>query len=302
MSPNTVLSEKLQVTPLLKEGESATFILMNAGKKEPGREEPSTPQIWKLAGKHNVTDPYDKFNNQRKTIGNVIGTIPVTEKGRPKTDSQGQPIMIDEIVGVEFYKGVKTVTAEQNNTYAYLMRRKDNASNPFRVIMGGKTVRAVFKLVDDVKELQDILQMKEINFVAQKLVRESTFSQLKAIATKMNTSADKKLHISSLESGEPSAIKLEMIQKAESYAKFVIACSDDQPSRLKVQIYECLKLGLLRFDKETYWLLGKDYVEIHKPAPDKDSVESLMEYFMKDETGKGKYQSMAEALKKVLKA
>ena len=301
MSPNTVLSEKLHVAPLLKEGESATFILMNAGKKEPGREEPSTPEVWKLAGKHNVTDPYDKFN-PRKTIGNVIGSIQVTEKGKPKADAHGQAIMIDEIVGVEFFRGVKTVTADQNSTYAYLMRRKDNKSNPFRVIMGGKSVKEVFKLVDDVKELQDILQMKEINYVAQILVRESTFSQLKAIATKMNQSADNKLHIRSLEGGEQSAIKLEMIQKAESYAKFVIACSDDQPSRLKVQIYECLKLGLLRFDKGSYWLLGKDYEQVHTPDADKDSIDSLMQYFMEDAKGQGKYQNMAEALKKILKA
>jgi hypothetical protein len=302
MIPNNVLSTELKVTATLKENEVATFMLLNAAKKENGRDEPTTPDRWQLAGKQNITDPYDKYSS-RKTIANVVGTIPVTEKGRPVTDQQGSPKMIDEIKGVIFEKGFVRLTASDNITFQYLMRRKDNLSNPFRNIMGGKSLRPIFKLMDDPKELMDILQKKEIQFTAQKLVRESSYTDLKAMATKMNESADSKLHVMAVKPGapnDPASLKLEMIQKAEAYPKLVINSSNDPKSRLKVQIYECLGLGLLREDKGAFWLLGKDYEEIHKPAADMDSVDSLMKFFMESEVGKSKYQLMAETLKKTL--
>lgn len=300
MTTNQVLSETLKVAPLKGE-EVATFILLSKTIKEKNRDEPSGPKRYKISERQNVTDPYDKNGNTRKTIGNPIGMEQAMEGGRPKVDAQGMPVMIMRYEKPEFVDGIVEVRADENAKYEYFMRRKDNVSNPFRLIMGGKRVRAVFKLMDDKKEVQDLLQHKEIAWVAQKLVREAKLTDLKAIATKMNESPDPRLHIPSLNGGDSQAIKLDMIRMSENYPKFLIAASDDNKSKLKVQIYECISLGILVIDQGTFYLLGKDTKEIHKPAPDKEAVESLMEFFMGDK-GREKYLETAEVLRKSLKA
>ena len=301
MTTNQVLSEPLKVAPLKGE-EVATFVLLSKSIKEKDREEPSGPKRVKISERQNVTDPYDKNGNSKKTIGNPIGMEPAMENGVPKVNADGTPVMIMKYEKPEFVDGILEVRADENAKFEYLMRRKDNASNPFRPVMGGKRVRQVFKLMEDKKEIQNILQQKEISWVAQKLVRESSLSDLKAIATKMNESPDTKLHIHSLKSGDSQSIKLDMIKMSETYPKFLILCSDDKKSKLKVQIYECLSFGILKEDQGTFYLLGKEFQEIHKAAPDKEPVESLMDFFMNDKDGRSKYLDMSEALKKVLKA
>lgn len=298
MTPNQTLSKQLEVTPL-KPDEVATFVLVSVAKKEIGRDEPTTPWRVQLSGKQNVTDHYD--GNMRKTIANVVGSLPITENGRPRIDEKGRPMMMPEVKGVIFEHGFVKITSEYNNTYQYLMRRLDNQSNPFRKVMGGKNVAPRFKLVEDKKELQDLLHKKEMFFLAQKLVRETSFTNLQAMAHKLNESPDHSLHVAAGSLNDPQKLKLEMIQKAEQYAKFVINASDDQPSRCKVQIYHCEELGIIRFDQGAFYLLGKDYKEIHKPAADKDPVDSLVDFFLNDKNGRGKYQDMADALVRAFK-
>ena len=302
MQTNQVLSDKLKVVPDLKADETATFMLINAQKKEVGRDEPSSPLYVKLAGQQNVTDPYDTVNT-RKTIANVIGAKPAMDGGKPKHDDSGKQIMIPAIEGVLFERGFLTLTADQNQTFHYMMRRTDNLSNPFRNIMGGKGKSPRFKLVEDKKELEDILHLKEIHYVAQKMVREASMETLKTIAIKMNESPDSRLHVKSVQGGDPQSLKLEMIQKADNFPKLVIQYSNDQIARCKVQIFECMKFGIIRYDNGAFYLLGKEYKEIHKPGADEDPVESLLKFFTGNEkTGREKYQDMAETLKKTLKA
>lgn len=302
MTTNQVLSKKLQV-PALRDNETAVFQLLNAAKKEAGREEPTTPEIFQLSGQQNVSDPYDENKNSRKTIQNVVGMVPATEKGQIKRDTNGAPIMVTKIEGVTFRKGFATVSAAENATYEYLMRRKDNLSNPYRAVMGGKTVAPKFKLVDDKREIQAILQKKELNFIAQRLIRESKFDELKAIAVKMNTSPDSKLHIPEEIINKPQELKLALLQKAETYEKYVINCSSDQPSRVRVQIAEARLMGILMMSGGEWKFLGSDK-GFFTPEPDADPTDSLVEFFMdtKNKKGPESYKTMTDSLKEALKA
>ncbi len=306
MIPNNVLSEEYRVKTLLKDGETATFVLLNAGKKEGGREEPSTPETWSLAGKHTVLDPKDKVSPQ-KTIGNVVGQIQVKEGGYLKTNPNGTPMMIDEITRVIFEKGRVTLTAEKNNTFQYLMRRKDNLSNPFRLQMGGKSVKAVFKLLDDKRERDSLLNQADLKFVAESLVRHAKLSDLKAIAIKLNEHADVRLHVKNANTNDFSALKLEILKRAAEYPKFVINASADQMARLKVQVFECQEFGILQFDAGAFSLFGgKEAKEIYRPAVDVDPVEALMKFLSgqdkeREKEGQESYKEMAKALKDILK-
>jgi hypothetical protein len=303
MTTNQVLSKKLQV-PSLRDNETATFQLLNAAKKEGGREEPTTPEIFMLSEQQNVSDPYDENKNTRKTIQNVVGMVQALDgKGRPQRDLQGVPVMLSKLERVSFRKGFITLTAAEDATYQYMMRRKDNLSNPFRGVMGGKTVAPRFKLVDDKRELAAIMQKKELQFIAQRLIRESKFDALKAIAVKMNTSPDSKLHIPEEVINKPQELKLALLQKAELYEKYVINSSSDQPSRVRVQIAECRALGILILTGGEWKFLGKDK-SFFTSEPDADPTDSLVEFFMdsKDKKGSEAYKEMTESLKEALKA
>lgn len=304
MNPNSVLSEELRVKKGLTGEETAVFKLVNAFKKEHDRDGNSVPEVYAFSPRITVTDPYfkgpDKKPRARQvTIGNVVTweTIDLPD-GQSKTRPVTKP--------VEFVRGFFTCNAQKNETFEYLMRRPDNESNPFRAVMGGKTKAVKFKLVDDKKEISNVLMMEELIYQATVLVREMRDPlKLKALAEKLNKSPDANMHIRAYNSvtgnGDVSAIKLELIQRVKLYPKAILYAGGEAKDMVKVQVFEGINFGIIIFEAGSYFLLGKELEELFKPEPDKDKVESLIEYFMSEE-GKEAYAKFATVLKTALKS
>jgi hypothetical protein len=288
------LSEKiLKSIPPLKDGEVAIFRLKNAFQKESGREEPSTPEIWQLPGNLIINDPYDE-QSKTKTIGTFITDY------RP-TGSAGQvrPVYKPLI----FEKGELKITSDRQAEYIFAMAHIDNESNRYRKQMGAKKAPKFF-LVNS-KQNNSFLQLSDMKYQAEKMVRESSFQYLREVAATLNLSPDANLHVKSFVNGSTinsEAMKYEMIQLAQRFPKQVMAAHPEPKIKLRVQIYDAQVFGVLMFEKGAYHLdTNKDFIELHKPDEDKDKIDSLVEYFM-SETGKTHYLDFAKALKTALNA
>ncbi len=298
MRVNQTLSEDLKVKPLTGE-EVIRFKLVNAFRKEVEREGHSVPEVYALSRSCSVVDPYAKGGVRTVVIGNVV-----SEESRELPD--GSMRMFPKLKPVEFIRGFCTLTANDNGTYEYLMRRKDNESNKFRNVMGGKGKKMTFKIVDDKDEIAAIKIQDEMRYEAEKLVREMRDPvKIKALASKLNTHPNKAVHIPSYNPGignageNIEAIKMELISRTKLYAKIVIYSTGDATSMLKVQIAEALNFGVLYFDKDAYYLLGSSIKELHKPDAGEDKLEDLMKFLMSEE-GAISYQEFSQALKKAL--
>lgn len=296
MNPNEVLSEKLRVKKIQSE-ERIVFQLMNAFKKDHGREGNTVPEVYALSKQCSVVDPYAVGGPRSVMIGNV-------ESVMPQELPDGKTLMKPVLKPVEFIRGFCVLNQDKMNTYFYLMRRKDNDSNPFRMIMGGRSKQAVFKLVEDKKEISNQLMLEDLRYEAEKLVRETRdVLKLKAIAEKLNKSPDQRLWITSYRPGvleDSQAIKLDLIQRVKTFPKAIIYASGDQQSMLRVQIHEALNFGVLMMENSTYYLIGKDLKELYKPSPDEEKIESLIKYFMSAE-GNLAYAEFSKTLKEALK-
>lgn len=293
MRPNEVLTKKFQVERTLNEGEVASFMLLNAGKKEPGREEPSRPEVWQLSPKQYVTDPGDQ---KRKVIGNVVGT-------ELREGQDGKPYNKDITKGPQFYRGLMHLTADMTDTFHYMMRRKDNESNPFAKLMGGKVMR--FKLVDDKREIVDTLLQEDLRFEAERFVRDQRDPlKLRAIAAALNKSPDPRLHINAYNPPhemDAQAIKLQLIQKVKLFPKHVLLAGDDLALKVRIQLMEAMTWGVLIFQQETFFVYSKkELKEVLKPEALEDKIEALIKYCM-SEAGKVDYAEISEALKKAMK-
>lgn len=301
MIPNDVLSQELQVKKLLKDNEVAIFVLTNFNKKEVGRDESTCPEVYSFSKKKTVNDPYTGPKNniaRRVVIGNVISTESVDIPGR-------EPYLKPVTQSVEFVRGYKICNAQQNETYQYLMRRAENESNPYRMMMAieAREKKALFKLTNDKKEISNALILEDIKYAAQKLIRETiSATDLKALAHKLNEHPDVRLHVRAYNppiSEDLQAIKLDLLQKVPLFAKAIIYASKDPKSQIKVQILESVNAGVLVFDEGAFRLLGSEATELHRPGADEDKTESLMKFFM--EGGKEGQEAYHEKFVKVLK-
>lgn len=304
------LSEKLRSTiPQLKDDEVAVFRLKNAFRQEGGREEPSSPEYVKLSGQHTILDPFepvfDENGNHKKDssgklmykkVTKIIGSY-VTEykdlNGRTK------PIY----AGLEFKRGELRLTAADQALYEYAMRRLDNETNKYRKQMGAKVTPKFFLV--GTKELVSPMQAADMRFFAERMVRESSFQNLREMAAKLNQGPDTRLHIKSFiagVTGDPKAMQYEMIVKAQQYPKQIMSVTPDLKTQLRVQIYDAFVYGILMFDRGAYQLdKDAEFIELFKPEADaeKDKLESFIDYLMSDD-GKDNYLLFAQTLKKVL--
>lgn len=285
-------SKLLDTIPPLKDGEVAIFRLKNAFIKEGGREEYSCPETVQMSGLQTVMDPYvEKGESKTKIIGTYIKDY------RQLGSGQARPVYQD----LEFRKGELRLTSDRQAEYEFAMRNIHNESNKYRKQMGGKHAPKFFLV--GTKEITTFMQMSDMKYHAEKLIRESNFTYLREVATKLNMSVDAKLHVKSFSNGitiNAETMKYEMIQLARTYPKQVMAAHPDDKIRLRVQIYDAQVYGVLMFEKGAYQLdTTTDFVELFKPEEDVDKIDSLIDYFM-SEKGDKHYQLFAITLRKAL--
>jgi len=290
------LSKKLKETiPPLKDGEVAIFRLTNAFVKEDSREQPSVREVAQFSGIEQINDPFDEEGLATKKICTFI-------KDYKQVGTSGQVKPVYE--PVVFIRGEKRVGSDEKAMYEFMMRSKKNAANKFRNLMGAKKGSKAEWTLLGTKELTNAVQIDELKFQAEKMVRDSNLEVLKGIATVLNESPDIRLRVKSYNAGvsiDPQGMKTEIIQLARLYPKQVISASPDEKSKIKVQIYDAMIFGILYFEKKAYYLVDqKDIKELFTPESDIDSVDSLIEYFM-SEKGKKDYVRFATSLKTALK-
>jgi len=285
------LSPKLlNSIPKLKENDVAVFRLKNAFVKDGSRDFPSCPEFVQLSGVQQITDPYEVGGPKSKKIATFIKGYTSMGGG-----SQARPVY----QALEFKKG--ELRTSDPAIYQFAMRNKDNESNFYRKQMGAKFAPK-FELVGT-KRVTSFMQLADMRYQAEKMIRESSWQYLKEVAAKMNTSPDAKLHVKSFLEGftnKPDEVKYELIQLAHTFPKQVMGAHPDQKTQLRVQIYDAQVYAVLTFDGGAYWLdTDTDMVELHKPEADIDKVESLITYLMSEE-GKKNYQLFAKMLRQAL--
>jgi hypothetical protein len=290
------LSKKiLDTIPPLKDGEVAVFRLTNAYVKEDNREEFSVREVAQFSGVEQVNDPFDDVNKTK-----LIGTFIKDYKALGNT-GKVKPIYEP----VVFVRGEVRIGSDNIALYNYMMTSKKSGANKFRMKMGAKKgSKPEWELVG-MKSVINMIQVEELRFQAERMIRESQIEELKSIATKLNESPDVRFKVKSYVPGslkvDPQSMKLELIQLARQFPKQVISASSDEASKLKVQIYDAMVYGILIFERNAYHLLtDKDIFELYTPESDTDSVESLIKYFT-SEQGNKNYVKFATELKKALK-
>lgn len=302
MKVNEVLSKEMRVPPL-KEGEKAVFRLKNAFTLEKGRDEPTCPEVVQLSDKEFIWDPFaNNGTGQMVMIGNVVGVKAVREAGGGiKLSDQGAVMMIPETKKPEFIKGYCTLSHMDNDQYAFMMRSKKCVDNIYRPRKSGKIVNA-FELVTNKKEVSTAMQMADLQWNAEKIVREKEWVDLKAIKAKLNQSPDSSLHVKSADN-DLQGMKMELIKIAKSHPKQLIWSSEDPGSKMRVLVFECQSFGVLTLDNGTWTLMekGTKYRKIHQVEPQKDAVESLISYF-ESKNGYSDYMAANQELKFIFKA
>lgn len=300
MNPNSVLSEKLRVKKLLTGDEKVVFKLINAFKKEIGREGNSVPEVYAFSKMKDVIDPWGGPNGTPKTV--VIGNVIANE---PFELPDGRMMMKPVCKPVEFIRGFLTLGADRNATLEYVMRRPDCQDNPYWKAMGGKAGGHKFKMVNDKKEINEQLHVEELRWQAETLIRTARDPLVvKAIAEKLNQSQDERLHVLSYAPSvgreDFTQIKLELIQKVKLYPKQVIYASGDKKAMTKVEALEAINFGVLSYTDGAYMLIGKKNIEpIFTPGPDEDRVDALIEHLL-SEDGRKDYAKVAVELKNAL--
>lgn len=298
MKVNEVLSKEMRIKPL-KEGEKAVFKLLNAFTLEKGREEPTCPEVVQISDKEFVWDP---FAGQNVMIGNVVGVKAVREAGGAiKINEQGAAMMIPETKKPEFIKGFCTLSHMESDQYAFMMRSKKNKDNIYRPRKNGKIING-FELVTNKKDVHNALQIADLQWNAEKIVREKEWIDLKAIKEKLNQSPDTSLHVKTADN-DLQGMKMELIKIAKSHPKQLIWSSEDPTSKLRVLVFECQSFGVLTLDNGTWTLMekGATYRKIHQVKPNEDATESLISYF-ESEKGHSDYIATNKELEFIFKA
>ena len=290
LSLNSRLSKQLQVKPLAY-GEEVEFELLNAYKKEKGREEPSCPELWAHVERQTI---YDPGQNQNVLIENIISW-------QPMTTPTGEIIHKPVVKKPEFIKGVCKVKYDEPDTYIYMMRSNGNVDNPFR-----KGKRRIFRIRNKKRELTEQLETIDLSWSAEKLIRETLdWNGRRAIVEKLNQSPDQKFHIRAGKT-ELDKMLLELITMAKQFPKKVIMASEDREAKIRVQIADCESMRLLTYDRtERAWRQmlngGKDVRELCTVDPDKDRVDAILEHFRTEE-GRKHYMSLLGQLQSIFKA
>lgn len=288
------LSKKLQVAPL-KDGEVAVFRLTKAFLKDPSRDEPSCPEVVQLNGVEQINDPGEEGPARSKKMATTV-----KEYKSIGTSGQVRPIYEPLL----FVRGEMRISAAEQAKYLFAMRSKKNISNRYRKLMGAgpKDDVNTFHLLGD-KQTISVIKLADMQFYAEKMIREASLALLKEIAVTMNANPDARFKVHSYVEGatvDSERLKWDLIQLAKQFPRQVVAACPNDEAKLKVQIYDALVYGVLTYEQGSYFLQGdNDMVEIHTPQSDLDKVDSLIKFFM-SEAGRTKYALFAKALKKAL--
>lgn len=287
---NSKLSPRLRVQPL-RPGEVAVFQLVNAYKKESGREEPSCPELWQTSAREEIFDP----GLGRKILLEAIDYYETRER------EDGSTYQKPVYKKLWFLKGELTVTAEEQDVYVRLMRSKGFEGNPFRP----KGAKTIFRLKNSKKEITDKLALQDLTFLAEKLVRESDWTERRAMVANMNKFTDSRLHIKS-SVNDLQGTMFELIMKAKSFPKLVINSSGNINAKIRVQLEDGCLYNILLFTPETSeWSLsmseGKTMESLCTVSPEEDRFDALLKHFT-TEQGRNQYAKFASELRKILKA
>jgi hypothetical protein len=203
---------------------------------------------------------------------------------------------------IQFVKGVLTVTHEDNDLFVFLMRSKKNESNVWRPKKGAKVV---FRLRDAKRKAKDDLQETEMQWLAEKMVREAEWSDRFAIAAKLKKSPDSRLHVTADEKDHDGTL-LQLIRLAKAYPKFVLNASNDKLARIRVQMQDAQEYGIIIYNPENRdWMAsvkrGQQVINMTTVPADQSKFDALLDHF-KTEPGRVNYNLISQELKEILKA
>lgn len=242
---DTLSSTMTQYIPPLKEGETATFRLTNAGKVDRNREDLRTrekqrtaPFRYILAGRENV---YDTETGTRKLIRNVTSM-----EYEIMPDKSEKPVPKDE--PIVFVNGEVTVTASQQDAYMFLMASEKRKGNPFSHYATPGKKKNLFYLVGDIAIKKEEEIIADIRDEAIIWLREAREDELKATIMKLPDNIKSKLSLDN---------DLDVIRRAlrkmiddPAVAKLVMM-STPGIEKVVYQLKEAEKWMIIKFDEKT---------------------------------------------------
>lgn len=277
MKPNEVLPKQMHVPPL-KQGEEKTFMLIGAGKlgniydSETGIRKPVFPAVYTIPEHETVTNPE---TGSKVQIGNVVSQKPITRDGETHFDPICKPIW--------FEKGKYTCTYNENDTYMFLMRLNGNADNPFR----DKTKKIEFQLIDQEKAVREAIIYDALEDDAILLLKESDYESLIAIATNIAEPFKKKLNLDL----PIDQIRLDLrtiIRNGNPEA--IIKASTSTYGRVKVQIIEAEKWGVLKSSQQNRAWYDADNNKVLEVDPTNNMLDTMVDWIINDKKGTKFYQ------------
>ncbi len=261
MYPNEVLHKSMHVDPI-KEGETKTFKLLATGIKKVGRNAAGKPMYNRpaqsLTGECTI---YDRYRNKPIVIGNVVSMAKVEQPdGSDRFKYVTKDVYFDRTGRIH-------LGFDKNNQFAFLMRRNENKSNPFR----DKTKKALFYLVDKAEAARLTLQDEDTSLDARLLVRDAAIEDLKLMGKGLGLDTEQ----------DPSMLKaaLTKIVNATGGPTKIIKASKNEDLKTRIAIKEGVELMYIKFG-EQMWHWFADGKEILTVEPAQNSVDALTEHFL----------------------
>ncbi len=286
MKVNEVLSKEMRVNPL-KEGETAIFRLHSANKlgnkfTEDGLRVPINRQVHQIPG---IDIVYDPIKGTRVKIGNVTSEELVTKDNKTTFEPIVEPIWIEN--------GEITLNHRQNDTYFFLMRHNDNSTNPFR----DHTKKAEFYLVDHVAEKNEKISYDAIEDDAIILLKEADIEELLTIAANLEGPFAGRVNQSN-----PIDIVRHDLRNIvrEGNPQVIIKASRYIFGKLKIQVIEAEKWGIIKRSSESRSWFDHESKELISVDPGTDMVDALVKWFDTQE-GKAYYQGDFKKRTKIFK-
>lgn len=288
---NRLVSEPLKVAEL-KEGESAIYKLIVADYKDLSRRDQKDNPLLSNPGRrmNHSSKIWDPIKRKRVTIRNIVGYETInTENG------ERDKVILERI----FFKGgVKSVTPDQLETYAFLERTNGNRDNPFR----DRSKKAVYYRVNPVRMAirdmeNDLLLLDALNYVSK-----ADFITLKAMFKSMDKTAKSEIDASTFET-----LKRGIFKYAQKNPILAMKASENNEAKLKIQIMEAEHFNVIKFDegddaigaKRTWFFIDEKMSTICEVELAVHKIDGLIEHFKTDE-GKVSYRLITDRLKTVL--
>lgn len=268
----------------LKEGERAEFVLLNANKKDPWRDdEIVVPPDVQLAAKENIYDP-----DLKRTI-----RVECVEGYDSFISEDGREINKPMYKKPRFEEGRCIVDHTQMEQYYFLLVSNKNKSNPFR----RKDVKAEFELVDNNAILREKYSKNDYMFDAMLWVKElADHDELRAIATNLPKNQYNVGNMDDLYS-----LKLQLIDIAKTDPLTIIKNSKDIKTKKKIQVDDALRFGLMEWHEESktfYSLIKNEAEELCSVELGEDRMKKIVDFFESKE-GTGHYLAIAKQLKQL---